>query len=1794
MAAPPPIAIVGIGCNFPGGASSPDRLWSILCEGRDVITRAPGGRPGARALSPDAWGGFLDDVWQFDAGSFGLSRREAEALDPQQRLLLQSTWDALADAGIAPRSLSGSRTGVFVALSTADYATVTPASEPRAHLGSLRSGAAGRIAFALNSFGPAVVIDSDRSSGLVAVLSACTSLRAGECDVAIVGAANVILDGATTAVFAQLELLAADGRCKFADARADGFARSEGVATVVLQPLDRALSEGSPIYAVIRGGAVMSNGNSAGDLLAQSVAAQERLLREAYARAGVSPGDVTYVEAHGTGTPLGDRVELAALERVLGSAGRASAAWIGSVKTNIGHTEACAGLAGLVKVALAAAKRRIPASLHFRRFPDGICELQPAALRVATELVTVEDGAPFVAGVSSFGLTGVNAHAVVSAAPPQEREAPRPPRERAAMLCLSASGEEGLRQIAARHAERLRAGDDSLFDLCAASAVHRDHLHHRAVFVVAEREAAIAELESFSRRAVPDQAFIVGRATWRPEGRVVFVFPGQGSQWPGMGVRLLSESPAFARKMEECDREVRRCAGWSLLEELESAARFGEIDVLQPLLVAMQVSLAEVWRSWGVVPDAVVGTSMGEVAAAHVAGALSLGDAFRVIVTRARLMRTVAGGAMAVVEAPVDSVSRRIEGSGVCVAAINSPTSTVIAGERELVDRAVRGFEAAGVVARLVRVDVASHSAAVEPILAPLVASLESIAPRDARIPLFSTVETRYVAGGELTARYWARNLRRPVSFAGAVEALAREGAPIFVEVSPHPVLRAPMMDCLSESGRGSLVLFTCERDKPELAGAAAALGRLHTSGYPVSWDLVQPPGRRVRLPAHAWAPETYRPGAPAAPARDEQGPTVARLRAMAGPARVRLLAHELTRVLAQILKADVRDVDPGRPVRDHGLTSVGETELRATLGAWLGRHFPSSLTFNHPTIHALAAYLAGELDASPAGAISMPAPRGEARSRAETAVMRREGERESDALAIVGMAFRFPGGASCPETLWSMLAAGRDAIVEVPPSRWDAARWYDPNVSAKGRMHTKWGGFVDDIGRFDAELFDISPREAMSMDPQQRVLLELTWEALESARTCRARVRGSSIGVFVGMMNNNEYARRKAIDTRPENVAAHTGVGDAMSVAAGRISYVFGLHGPAIVVDTACSSSLVALHVAAEAIRSGDCEAALVAGVNVIAHPTTTLAFAKTRMLSPTGKCRTFDAGADGYVRGEGGCVLLLKPLARARAEHDEILAVVRATAVNQDGRGSGLTAPNGKAQQALLRHALAKARIEPDEVSYIEAHGTGTPLGDPIEIDSIVQVFRETRSPERPLAVGEIKASIGHLEACAGLAGVVKVIVAMQRREIPMQANLTQLSSRLDLPEWLVIPRENRPWSPRAGRRVAGVSSFGFSGTNAHVIVEEPPLVESAAPPARDEVVLPLSAVTPRALAELARRYLQSPGLCSSDAEPASVASSASRREPLAVRAAVIGRSMAELREGLSALAEERGCDRLVGPAAHVERPLVAFVYPEESGFPALAAVELYRAHDVFRDAIDACTSVAGPLLGVPLGDVLLGRRTELLGLAGCSRALWFAFQHAVTCWWRHFGVEPDFVAGQGRGELAAACAAGIWGVEAAIARLVARGGHGGVPDDAAREIRGGRELARPRLGFVSGWMGRAVELEACEPSYWERVESEGADRGASWRALIEAGCRVFIEIGSEAPRGDEAERVLHLSSVAGRGANEHHLASALGRLHVAGVNVAWDRLYAAPVGRALPPYPFGGRTYWVRDETAGNDHG
>ncbi len=879
-----PIAIIGIGCRFPGNANNPAAFWALLQAGVDAITDIPADRwniaehyhpePGIPGKTYSRWGGFLHSIDQFDPEGFGISPREAAHMDPQQRLLLEVTWEALEDGGQVIEQLAGTRTGVFVGISTSDYAQIQSSPIERgpvdAHTvtGGALSVAAGRISYCLNLQGPCLAVDTACSSSLVAVHLACQSLWNHESDLALAGGVNIIISPGTFIGFCGASMLSPDGRCKAFDASGNGFVRGEGAGMVLLKPLSKALTEGDSVYAVILATAVNQDGRTAG-IAMPSQSAQAALLREVYQQAGIPPHQVHYVEAHGTGTAVGDPIEAWALGTAL-SAGRSAAqpCVIGSVKTNIGHLEAAAGIAGLLKTTLGLKHRMIPPNLHFCT-PNPHIPFDDLHLRVPTAFEPWPDGtSPAIAGVNSFGFGGTNAHVVLMeyrSEPAAQTETGHDNTPVARLLPLSARTSEALQALAQSYGDFLQRNDTiSLADLCYTASMRRTHFEHRLALVVNSREACIEHLAAFvggERRSGMSRGL-------RARGQVpklVGVFSGQGPQWWGMGRELLGTEPVFRQVIEACDALLQQYADWSLLEELtadEGHSRLQETAIAQPAIFALQAALTALWQSWGVRFDAVVGHSVGEIAAAYVAGALRLEDAVRVIYHRGRCMdlasskgRMLAAGLSAL---EAQQLLRGFEDS-VSLAALNSPTSVTFSGDPAALEEIARILDTKGLFQQFLSVNYAFHSAQMDPVHDELRAALDGLEHCAPASPMVSTVTGALVDDDRFDPSYWWQNVRQTVRFAPAVDRLIDQGYGAFVEVSPHPVLSGAVAQCLAHRGQQGTVLPSLRRQEEERATMLASLGGLYTLGYPVDWQRWWPAGGHcLHLPTYPWQRQSY------------------------------------------------------------------------------------------------------------------------------------------------------------------------------------------------------------------------------------------------------------------------------------------------------------------------------------------------------------------------------------------------------------------------------------------------------------------------------------------------------------------------------------------------------------------------------------------------------------------------------------------------------------------------------------------------------------------------------------------------------------------------------------------------------------------------------------------------------------------------------------------------------------------------------------------------------------------------
>jgi polyketide synthase 8 len=1022
-AAHAPIAVVGIGCRYPGDAHGPDGLWRLLADGVDAITPFPTDRgwdldrlydpdPDAPGASYTQHGGFLRGAADFDASFFGMGPREALGTDPQQRLLLEMAWETFEDAGIDPTSVRGDRVGVYVGLMYSDYGTrlspIPPEVEGFIGNGSTASVASGRIAYVYGLEGPALTVDTACSSSLVAIHLAIRALRAGECTMALAGGATVLSTPGVFTEFSRQRGLSPDGRCRSFGADADGTGFGEGAGLVLLAPLDAAVRAGLPVRAVLRGSAVNSDGSSNG-LTAPSGPAQQRVIRAALADAGLRPSDVDAVEAHGTGTSLGDPIEAQALAAVYGHERAGAPLRLGALKSNIGHSQAAAGVGGVIKMVLALEHGLLPRTLHADQpsrhveWPDSIALLTEPAPWPRTDR-------PRRAGVSSFGISGTNAHVLVEEAP-AVHPADGAPDTGVCALPLSAHDEPALRAAAAALLPVLDTA--SAHDIAHSLATGRAPLPHRAV-VVGDRTSLRAGLSAL---AGGTPAATVHSGVQRP-GQTAFLCSGQGSQRAGMASELAAANPvfgaAFADVLGALDEYLDRPLG----PVLSDAAALEQTEWTQPALFAVEVALGRLYEHWGVVPDCLIGHSVGELAAAHLAGALTLADAVRLVVARGRLMQAARqDGAMAAIRAAEPDVVASLHGRPVAVAAVNSPVSTVISGDEEVVLDLVRHWRGAGHKARRLRVSHAFHSHHMDSALAEFRAVAEELDVREPTRTLVSTVTGRPVDAATLASPdHWVCQVRDTVRFADAVAWARDHGVRRYLEIGATPVLTPMVRECLADDPPDTVTVTAALRDdRPEPESALAAAAALHTAGAAVDWVAVNGEGRRTPLPTYAFQRRRYWLDQPPAHAltHEEAGfwaavdkgdpagvltalalpdgdpsavaallPALAKLRVPAPVAvdaapelvrdrlagagdedRDKVLTELVLTGVAAVLGHDAPvELGMHTPFLEIGFTSFTALELRNLLCGQTGLTVPLTAIYDFPTAAELVAYLRAEL----------------------------------------------------------------------------------------------------------------------------------------------------------------------------------------------------------------------------------------------------------------------------------------------------------------------------------------------------------------------------------------------------------------------------------------------------------------------------------------------------------------------------------------------------------------------------------------------------------------------------------------------------------------------------------------------------------------------------------------------------------------------------------------------------------------------------------------------------------------
>jgi acyl transferase domain-containing protein/NAD(P)-dependent dehydrogenase (short-subunit alcohol dehydrogenase family) len=1572
------IAIIGLAGRYPLAPDLPT-FWKNLMEGRDCVTEIPAERwchtpyfssERATGKTRSRWGGFVEGVDAFDAPFFGMLPADAELSDPQERLFVETVYHAMQDAGHTRKSLSlRGPVGVFVGVMYEEYQFLgveeTLRGRPTALSGSPAS-IANRVSYLFDFRGPSLALDSMCSSSLTALHLAMRALRSGECAVAVAGGVNLNLHPNKYLMLGRGGFESSNGRCASFAADADGYVPSEGVGAALLKPLAQALADGDPIWGVLKGSALNHGGRTNGYTVPDP-AAQADVVRAARADARVDAASLSYIEAHGTGTSLGDPIEVAGLTRAL--EGLRSCA-LGSVKSNIGHCESAAGIAGLTKVLLQMRHRTLVPSIHAETLNPHL-RIEETPFRVQQRAASWRPATPgpLRAGVSSFGAGGANAHIIVEEAPERralsERSAP-------VALILSARTQAQLPQMALALAECIEESEDRLCDVAYTLQCGREALAQRMGFVVADRESASAALRAFAQTGqappcleAPILSSMVAR--WRAGENVDWealyeldtkrvhlpLYPFEqhvywGAPRPASEVLFGSTEEAEASVEDNIQTSVTqfepvwiptsargsisspRCpviltigmgqiSAHDGLEVVtvapELPARFGDVEriavrlcsIVRPMLQAVEMPdlvqfampgqadaslFAAIAGFAGSLSQEVPGlrtqtirlpgefdiplltmdSQTGDDVICHAEGTrrvrriaqVSGSDRSAHAPWREKGVYIISGGAGGIGRIIAQEIAEKARGSSVILLGRSSAGTDITSFVAQLNDHGIR--------AEYHSIDIANA-----PQLAQLVARV-----RSKHGPISGVIHSAGLLQDGYLLRKRESNVqtvvRAKVTGAQALDdATATEPLEFFLCFSSIAGLTGNAGQADYAFSNGWIDGFASERAARVLRGERT--GR----SLSINWPLWSKGGMSISEAAQSAMRDRF--GLTAMPTARGLD---ALATALASDAPQRVVAHGmadriamtlaggavdlkalfsesvvaekprvdivrvLSKVVADVLRIGVDSVSADQPLADYGFDSISLIDLADRCSAVLPVLVTPDIFFSFGTLEQVAAHLAigwpkddeqktfsGSIEVTPMATLASA--------------------NEVDPIAIVGISANFPG-ADTIEQFWSNLVSARDVIGEVPPDRWDWQEIYGDPKTEPGCTNVKWGGFIDGLADFDPVFFKISPRDAEVMDPHQRLLMTHVWKAIEDAGESPDKLSGRNVAIFMatGPSDYATIAARQGIIIQERSPTAMVG-----SIAPNRISALLNLHGPSEPVETACSSALVALHRGVEAIRNG-CESAIIGAVNTILTPYAHISFARSGMLSPDGRCKAFSADANGYVRSEGAAAVMLKPLSQAEKDGNPILGVIRATGVNHGGRGVSLFAPNAAAQSALIESVIEKSGVDPRSITAIEAHGTGTPVGDPVEFEGLRQSFGNLYRKagvdftDNYCALSSVKTHVGHLEMAAGMTSLFKVLLQFRHRTLIANRHSEKVSPQISLQGTpFFIVDQNQPWhavhdehgSPLPRR--AGINSFGFGGVNAHVVLEEyVPPKRSAEPPLTEPEVIALSAKRARGL--------------------------------------------------------------------------------------------------------------------------------------------------------------------------------------------------------------------------------------------------------------------------------------------------------------------------------------------------------
>ncbi|AHM66821.1 polyketide synthase [Paenibacillus polymyxa SQR-21] len=1430
-----PIAIIGMAGKYPGSRDM-NEYWENLKAGKDCVSEIPQERwklegffhpdkeeAASHGKSYSKWGGFIEGFAEFDPLFFNIAPREALSMDPQERLFIEACWEAMEDAGYTREQLAvrhNSRVGVFAGITKTGFdlygldlwrkgAQIFPHTS--------FSSVANRISYLFNLQGPSMPVDTMCSSSLTAIHEACEHLYRGECELAMAGGVNLYLHPLSYVGLCANQMLSVDGQCKSFGKGGNGFVPGEGVGVVLLKPLSKAIADGDPIHAVIRGTSINHGGKTNGYTVPNPIA-QGELIRSALERAGVHARTISYIEAHGTGTELGDPIEVTGLTQAFrkDTADKGFCA-VGSVKSNIGHLEAAAGIAGIGKIVLQMKNRTLVPSLHaqelnpnipFEQTPFVVQQELEEWKRPVVELDGETREYPRMAGISSFGAGGANAHVIIEEYVPEEQAPICVTAHNPVIIVLSAKNEERLKQQVERLLSVIEKGEvteSNLADAAYTLQVGREAMEERLAVIAESMPALVEKLEGFMKDQTGISELYRGQVKRNKDALSALV----EDEDMGKTIAAWIGKRKYAKIV---DLWVKGLAmDWSML--------YGDAKPQRMSLPAYPFAKERYWVTDITIPSV---------------EKIPMESQEKAVLVQSQVMQSALPEALM----PSSFSSSSEKPSGISLRNLsdsqpqlsksaNQQTAPIILTSPEgVMHTSDNDNETEEQVPASPALSISSEILQ-EELTTSLAQALYIDRDEIDEDKNFVDLGLDSIIGVE-----WIRNINK--HYDTSITA---------TKVYDYPTIREFSKFLEKELGNRVAQLI--------MPSSAASI-------------LDQAPAKHL-LPLVSLETDKQTEASlqinlmPISPEKQPQFGTI--------PSGVSTeqLRKELTASLAEALYMEQSEIEADRNFIDIGLDSIIGVEWIRNLNKRYGTSIAATKVYDYPTILQFTEFLAQEINKhggkksfvqQPLNTVSdtvkpiaeVHLPRTDTiqcspaqLSREETVPLRRvKAEEESvpatsenqDAIAIVGISGRYPG-AEDVQQYWKNLAQGQNSIVEIPKNRWDVDPLYDPRPAQEGKVNCKWLGALKDIEYFDPLFFNISPTEAEGMDPQQRIFLQEAYKAFEDAGYSGSQLGNKKCGVYLGILNNEYSMMRYKNEAQFSNTT-----GNSNAIAAARISYFLNLKGPAISVDTACSSSLVATHLACQALSNKEIEMALVGGVSLYLTPESYIGMSASGMLSPDGQCKTFDNSANGFVPGEGAGVLVLKRLKDAEADRDHIYGVIIGTGINQDGKTNGITAPSTNSQIELEQEIYNKYQIEPESISYVEMHGTGTKLGDPIELEALCTAFKEKTDQKKFCAIGSVKSNIGHTSAAAGVASMQKVLLCMKHKKLVPTLNFKNPNEHFDFDDSpFYVNTQLKDWQPSQGnKRRAAVSSFGFSGTNAHLIIEEY-RPEAAISPADDE---------------------------------------------------------------------------------------------------------------------------------------------------------------------------------------------------------------------------------------------------------------------------------------------------------------------------------------------------------------------